>query len=276
MTQLSSTVDILKLLDKSNCRECGEPTCLAFAAAVFQGKRSLDECPRLDPEVVEQYQDRTARRKPVDEEMWAAVEELRRRVPGMDLASAAERLGGAFHRGRLTLKVCGKDVHVDPSGNLSSEIHTHPWLAIPLLNYVLEGEGVSPAGSWVPFRELRGGAAYQGLFEQRCEKPLKKVADTYTDLFEDMLHVFNGRRAGQVFESDIAVVLHALPKVPVLFCYWRPEDGMESSLHIFFDATADRNLPIGAAYALIGGLVRMFEKVAQRHGVPAAEAAGNA
>ncbi len=276
MKQLKSPVDILKLLDKSNCRECGEPTCLAFAAAVFQGKRSLGECPRLAPEVVEQYQGATARRKTVDEEMWRTVETLKEQVADMDLASAAEPLGGTFERGRLTLKVCGKDVHVDASGNLSSEIHTHAWLAIPLLTYVMEGEGVSPTGDWVPFRELRGGAAYQGLFEQRCERPLKKVADTYTDLFEDMLHVFSGRRAGPVFESDIAVVLYPLPKVPVLFCYWKPEDGMESSLHVFFDATADRNLPIGAVYALIGGLVRMFEKVALRHGVPAVGAAGGA
>ncbi len=274
MEELKSPMDILKALEKSNCRECGEKTCLAFAAAVFQGRRSLDECPRLGPEVLERYQGRTARRTTIEEEMETTVSRLKEQVAAVDLASAAERLGGKFSGERLTIKVCGKDVHVHQDGEISSEIHVHPWLTIPLLTYILEGEGIPVGGTWVPFRELKGAGAWEGLFEQRCEKPLKKVADSYTDLFEDMLDVFNGKRAEQLFDSDISVVLYPLPKVPILFCYWRPEDGMESSLHIFFDSTANRNLTIGAAYALITGLVRMFEKIAQRHGVEAAAATG--
>jgi len=30
MTELKTTMDIFKLLDHSNCRDCGEKTCLAF------------------------------------------------------------------------------------------------------------------------------------------------------------------------------------------------------------------------------------------------------
>ncbi|MFH1350796.1 MAG: (Fe-S)-binding protein, partial [Pseudomonadota bacterium] len=44
MSPLNNPVEILKLLDKSNCRRCNEATCLAFAAAVFKGKKRLDEC----------------------------------------------------------------------------------------------------------------------------------------------------------------------------------------------------------------------------------------
>jgi len=53
MTVLDNPVEILKLLDKSNCGECGEKTCLAFAGAVFQRRRSLAECPRVDRKIVE-------------------------------------------------------------------------------------------------------------------------------------------------------------------------------------------------------------------------------
>lgn len=269
MKHLKTPMEILKVLEKSNCRECGEPTCLAFSAAVFNGKRSLDECPRVDPQLLQGYAGAAARRRTIEEDMEESVLKLKERVAGMDLASAADRLGGRFSGGRLTIKVCGKDVHVDPMGNVTSEIHVHPWLNIPLLTYLVEGEGRPVSGNWIPFRELKGGAAWQGLFEQRCERPLKKVADAYTDLFEDMLHVFNGKRVDNLFDSDISIVLHPFPRVPVLFCYWKPEDGMGSSLHIFFDATAESNLTTEAAYALINGLVQMFEKVAQRHGYPA-------
>ncbi|MFA5143876.1 MAG: acetyl-CoA decarbonylase/synthase complex subunit gamma [Candidatus Omnitrophota bacterium] len=40
-------LDIYKLLPKTNCRECGFATCLAFAMALAQKKISLDKCPKI-------------------------------------------------------------------------------------------------------------------------------------------------------------------------------------------------------------------------------------
>jgi CO dehydrogenase/acetyl-CoA synthase gamma subunit (corrinoid Fe-S protein) len=48
-------MEIFQLLDKSNCRECGEKTCLAFAGAVFQGKRKIADCPKLERETIERF-----------------------------------------------------------------------------------------------------------------------------------------------------------------------------------------------------------------------------
>ncbi|MBW2172383.1 MAG: DUF3786 domain-containing protein, partial [Deltaproteobacteria bacterium] len=60
--------------------------------------------------------------------------------------------------------------------------------------------------------------------------------------------------------------LHPLPKVPILICYWKPDDGLESELNIFFDSTAEQNLNIESIFTLSTGLVRMLEKIALRHG----------
>ncbi len=40
-------LDILKLLPRNNCRECGLPTCMAFADAVAKDRKVLEECPAL-------------------------------------------------------------------------------------------------------------------------------------------------------------------------------------------------------------------------------------
>ena len=40
-------LDIWKLLPQTNCGECGEATCMAFAFLLIQGKKGLDECPVL-------------------------------------------------------------------------------------------------------------------------------------------------------------------------------------------------------------------------------------
>ena len=46
-----SPIDIYKLLPKINCKECGFPTCLAFAMKLAAGQTALDECPYVTDEV---------------------------------------------------------------------------------------------------------------------------------------------------------------------------------------------------------------------------------
>ncbi|HHX87502.1 MAG TPA: acetyl-CoA decarbonylase/synthase complex subunit gamma [Firmicutes bacterium] len=43
-------LEIFKHLPKTNCKECGLPTCLAFAMALAGGKASLDTCPHVTEE----------------------------------------------------------------------------------------------------------------------------------------------------------------------------------------------------------------------------------
>jgi hypothetical protein len=266
MAQFQNLMQIFKLLDKSNCRKCNEATCLAFAAAVFKGSRQLGECPTLDPEIIARHEGHSQTGKTLEQEAQEAIAGLQRKIATVDLAEAASRLGGTHSNGKLSLKILGKDFSVDSQGKFYTDIHVHSWVAVPVLRYILEGEGRSVAGQWVPLRELDGGKDWYRLFGQRCEKPMKLVADSYTDLFEDLIQLFNARPVGRHFDSDISVVLYPLPRVPILICYWKPDEGLESDLHLFFDRTAEANLTIEALYTLGAGLAQMFAKIALRHG----------
>jgi ArsR family metal-binding transcriptional regulator len=42
--------EILKLLPRTNCRECGQPTCMVFATQVAEGGKDAEDCPPLDAE----------------------------------------------------------------------------------------------------------------------------------------------------------------------------------------------------------------------------------
>ena len=42
---------------KKNCKECGFPTCFAFAMKLASGAATLDKCPYLTPEVTEELED---------------------------------------------------------------------------------------------------------------------------------------------------------------------------------------------------------------------------
>jgi len=46
-------IQIFKMLPKTNCGECGVPTCLAFAMNLASGKAELDQCPYVSDEAKE-------------------------------------------------------------------------------------------------------------------------------------------------------------------------------------------------------------------------------
>ena len=53
-------IQIFKLLPKTNCKECGEPTCLAFAMKLATGKVELTLCPYISEEAKSQLAEAAA------------------------------------------------------------------------------------------------------------------------------------------------------------------------------------------------------------------------
>ncbi|MBW1806320.1 MAG: acetyl-CoA decarbonylase/synthase complex subunit gamma [Deltaproteobacteria bacterium] len=53
-------IQIFKMLPKTNCTECGVPTCLAFAMNLAAGKAELDACPYVSDEAKEQLAEASA------------------------------------------------------------------------------------------------------------------------------------------------------------------------------------------------------------------------
>jgi uncharacterized protein DUF3786/putative Fe-S cluster protein len=267
MSRPSNAMEIFKHLEKSNCRECGEKTCLAFAGAVYQSRKEISMCPRVDAEIVSLYSDTHTKSGGAEETGHQFIEDLKLSLAEMDLAEAAKRTGGKCDGSKLIVKVLGKDFGVDLSGNFYSDIHINNWITGPFLDYVVNSKGVDPTGDWVSFRELKvsSSVSYE-FFAKRCESSLIRVADMYTDLFNDLVHIFGGAKVAEQFEADISVVLHPFPKVPIMMCYWKPEDGLDSSLNLFFDTSADHNFRYDSLFTISVGITVMLEKLAIRHG----------
>jgi CO dehydrogenase/acetyl-CoA synthase gamma subunit (corrinoid Fe-S protein) len=50
-------LEILKLLPKTNCRECNESTCMVFATKVAQGAKGPEDCSQIGDREKEQLAD---------------------------------------------------------------------------------------------------------------------------------------------------------------------------------------------------------------------------
>ncbi len=267
MAKTKKPLEILRTLEQSNCRECGEATCLAFASAVYRGQREIKECPRLDRLVIESLSENIGKHSGVKVPGKIYLNRLKGEIKDIDFVSAAERTGGRLTGDRLVIKVFGKNFGVDAEGNLHTDIHVNPYLAIPFLNYVIYGRGIEPSGKWISYRELKDGLEGYAIFHKRCETLIKQLADTHSDLIDDIVRVFNGQEVEKQFKSDISVVLHPLPKVPLMICYWRPEEGLESNLNVFFDKSANHNLDTDSLFNLAVGLAEMLKKLVSTHGL---------
>lgn len=54
-------IEIYKLLPKSNCRKCGQPTCMMFASLATQGAKGFTDCPELTKEGAAKLKDYLSR-----------------------------------------------------------------------------------------------------------------------------------------------------------------------------------------------------------------------
>ncbi|MDR3602234.1 MAG: DUF3786 domain-containing protein [Desulfosporosinus sp.] len=265
MSQLNNPLEIYKLLPKSNCKQCGVPTCLAFAAEVIKGQKRLAECPHLKSNIIEEFDGKIIRQATPEEQLQQILVPLKRDVVKLDFSALEQRLGAALSGDKLIIKCLGKDFTVDSEGTMISDCHINEWVTVPLLNYIIHSAGKDLSGKWVPFRELSKETIWNSYFEHKFEKPLKQLTDTYPDLIEDMICIFNGKQVENSFSSDISLVLHPLPKLPMLICYTKAEEDLESKLNVFFDTSAEDNLNIDSIYRLCVGILMMFQKIASRH-----------
>ncbi|MFC1585969.1 DUF3786 domain-containing protein [Fibrobacterota bacterium] len=265
MQNTASPIVIYKATNKSNCEECGEKTCFAFASLAAKGLKAVSDCPYLPDEDKERFAIEIDQKKAgegfLDETFLALKEEIAK----IDFYDAADKLEAEVLRGRLNIKCLGKNFYIDRNGHVASEIHVHAWIQGPLLNYVVRSSSKRPSGNWVVFKQLPSGVKWNPLYVQRCEKPLLKIANENIELFRKVINLFGTETPVKGIEADMAILAYPLPKMPFLICYCEPEDRFASNLQFYYDRDAEDILCIEAIYSLATGMAIMIEKIMKKH-----------
>ncbi|MFC1837537.1 DUF3786 domain-containing protein [Thermodesulfobacteriota bacterium] len=256
--------DVYKILPQTNCSKCLLPSCLAFAAAIVAGRKKLKDCPDLAPERITEFSAQFENSAYMEVNQAEFIDKLQQKMGAVNLEAVAPLIGATVRDNTIIINSMGKDFIFDRQGNMSSECHVIPWVQAPMLSYITYRTHADITGKWISFREIKGGIEWQALFTSRCEEPLRKLADDNPGLLNDLIGLFMGRTIDW-YEADIALILHPLPRVPILICYQAPEDDLESKLTIFFDECCSTNLHIKSIFTLCSGLVQMFSRIAERH-----------
>ncbi len=240
-------IDLYKLTPRTNCRECGFASCLAFATQVVVGKADLEACPHLDPGTVGPMRSKLAQQHEAGigvsrESFEKTLEFLRREADKWDFRDIAESLGARFFlkdgKQALALPYFGSMLTVtrediaDDSGT-----QTNPWEKILIYNYVIGG-ACEPSGSWVGMESLPNSVSKIKSLKSHCEKPL---AERYAGRLHELPETLQGfgRTLHLVEEKvDFAAEFQVFPKLAVRVLWWDedPAEGFRCETKFLFDS----------------------------------------
>jgi len=243
-------LDILFRTPKTNCGECGHPTCLAFAAAVSRAGLDINLCPYIDlqgleatvlssKKDMEDLADQVA-----DEHDWALVKHLQDKVSTLDFCSIANSVGATWNEQNpdvLSLRYIGQEVMLGKSEIfLSDNAVADPRDQILLYNYVHSCGGRKPDGTWIGMESLPNSISKIKTLATYCEKKIAKLlTGKPAQLLSDLGKQIDGYEGPPDLSSTAtsSLIVPVLPMLPQYLLFWEedPDVGIEAKAKVLFD-----------------------------------------
>jgi len=257
-------LQLYKILARTNCGDCGEPACMAFAAKVIADGENLGKCPHLSREAQEVSEELKKWRKEQGKRPDAATIALaymQEKVAFLDFASLAVGLGATYgeEKGRpyLSLSFFTHELQV-----FKDEVHypagaaVSPWNSVLIYNYIASQGNVLPTGKWITFASLPNSVAKAKTIDQLEEK-VAAYFSCRTDLLGKQIEKAGGRAADAEGNATVKALFRPLPQIPVLMLVWddKAEEDFGARCHFLFDSTVMKYLDLESLLFLVEGLV---------------------
>lgn len=262
---MKSVLEIVKATPKTNCRVCGQVSCMAFAVAVMSGKLNISTCPHIvTPEPVVPRSNESLNAE------TALLKELRGKIQGVNLEKRASALGAEVFdslRGILlkvpylgTKVLISKDSIVPENG-----MELDPRDQILLYNYVFFASDAALSGNWVGLEAFPNSISKVVTLRRYTEEKLAEAFDGRLNELKTILSGMSGVKL-QECHADLCMQVPILPKVPVQVHFWNSsqEDGFTAQAKVLFDANAMEFLDIES---LVFAAERMTEMCLQKIGI---------
>lgn len=261
-----TVMEVLKNLPRTNCGECGQPTCLAFATQVIKEGEDLDKCPHLTVAQAEmghavraQQEAGVGRRR---ESLAISLEVLQEKVAPLDFAALAPGLGATYgeESGRpyLSLPYFGFCLQVFKDElRYPPEALADPWDAILLYNYIAS-QGQEPVqGQWVAYNSLPNSVSKAKTLARLEQKLADHFAGKAAQLKARVQQLGGGMVAVGGEDADIQAAFLPLPRVPLLLLFWdaEVEEGFAPQARFLFDASVTAYLDLEAMLFLVEHLM---------------------
>jgi hypothetical protein len=250
--------DIYKnLLPKTNCGDCGIPSCFTFATMVVTNKVPLRNCPHIKPELVLKYQQEldtqhaagTFVKRDIAEE---ALEWAKKRCSSMRIADLPGRIGGNVKNidGKEFLEIqyfldtvfISEDRITRQDGSELSQMEQ-----VFIYNHMAQGGASPPARKWISLQDIPNSTPKIHSIITYVENPLvKKFSGQKDALLAASRRIGGTKTDDQNMTADLCIQFRPLPRIPVLLLFWDAVEGegFEAQVKLLFDETIKEHLDI--------------------------------
>ncbi|WP_022853494.1 DUF3786 domain-containing protein [Thermodesulfatator atlanticus] len=256
MAQLNP-VEILKKLPRTNCKECGYPTCLAFAMALITGACEPARCPYFAPKDWPAHV--SAPKAPQEDFAWKILEEVKKKAAKVDFAAVATQIGAEYEEGSLKLRFLDTNAFLSREEALrEDEKELDPRDQILLYNYVIFAGKTPLRGEFVGLESFPNSLSKTATLRKYAEEKLALSFSEKPSLLEKALAKFKHEKPSTC-PADLCAVVWVLPKVPLKIHFFNaePEENLPAEVKILFDAHA-------TAYLDLESLVFCAERLVER------------
>ena len=259
-------LDLYKTLPRTNCGDCGQPSCLAFATQVVGYGHKLRDCWHLEEVTVQNIEKALERQR--DEGVYLkrenhkiARDHLKEKIsnhnfeaiaPGLDVVCVEEDGVRA-----LEIPYFGNTVTMRHGGILPRE-EFDPWDEILLYNYIFFSGSKPLSGRWVGLESFPNSLSKRVALEDGCHRRINQAFAGAQSELEKACGKLGGAPVTDGHNADLAYKFIPLPKMPLLLLFWDEdeEEGFDSQTKVLFDECA-------LEYLDLEGLTFVAEKLAE-------------
>jgi len=265
-----SVVDLYRdILPKTNCRDCGHPTCLAFASMVVSARLDIAVCPHLSPEVVarcrealeQQYADKKWTKRDLAEDALAWAKE---RAASMAVADLPPRIGGELvtegSAVRLRLPYFKGHILIGADGiTTASGAALDRWEQVFILNHMAQGGSARPTGVWKGLQEFPNTVSKIKSMQSHVEAPLiERFGGRTPDLVAAARTIGGADARDRAPSADVAILFQPLPRIPIMLLFWDRDGSFGAQARLLFDETIVTHLDIESILFLSERLARLL------------------
>ena len=266
-----TVLELLKALPRTNCGECGQPTCMAFSIQVIKEGEDLTRCPHLPPaaqglaEAIRNQQERGEGRR--RESLAISLEVMHAKIAPLNFRDLAEGLGAVYGeedgRPYLAFSYFGQALMVFPDEvRYPPGTTPNPWDAILLYNFIASCGKARPTGTWITYQSLPNSVSKAKTLA-RLEKDLAQHFAGHLEQLRRQAAALGAEPVQASENADFQGIFLPLPRVPVLLLFWdaEPEEDFQAQAHFLFDSTVSDFLDLESLLFLVEQLIdRLTEK----------------
>ncbi len=246
-----SPITVVEKTPKTNCGECGYPTCIAFATALTRRKVYYTKCPyfKADEKFIKLIDQLFVSDEKEKKPGISALTMLEERLRYKNFSEVAPLLGCKYD------KIDDKEILKVPYLKYIAEVIKYRktievkcnkkdfdiWDKILILNYIYFSGKSGLKGEWIAMESMPNSISKVKALKRDCEEPFIEFFRGKKSLLIErsklLPHKFLEKPECQ---SDVCVVIYVFPMLPVRINFWdeMKEEGFDANVKFLYDKNA--------------------------------------